>query len=253
MIEGSVGKDPREYRSVPLPIWQELLVTVELSYLQFSPIWWGYGVPRGDGSAVVVVPGFMGTDHYFDQLRNWLERIGYRPYRSDIGLNAECPNLLIRYHMYQTVQRAWEETGRKVHLIGHSLGGMIARATACQMPERIESVITLGTPIRGIRAHSSVLRLAARIRERILLRHGAGVLPDCYTGRCTCDFLKSLLCNFPESVRQTSVYSLYDGIVDWKVCRTGDPEVDIQVSSTHLGMAFSPLVYSLIGRRLAGQ
>jgi hypothetical protein len=251
MVGAHVGTGARDFRSSTLPIWEELFVTVELAYLQVSPVWWGYGVPRGDGSAVVVVPGFLGTDDYLDQLRNWLERIGYRPYCSNIGLNADCPNLLIRNKMNQTVERAWDETGRKIHLIGHSLGGMIARATASQKPELVASVITLGTPIQGVCVHPTVLRTAELVRAQILQRHGPGVLPDCYTGRCTCQFLESCFCEFPKSVRQTALYTISDGIVDSRVCRTGDPAVDVEVSSTHLGLVFSPLVYRVIGRRLA--
>ena len=108
--------------AVPTPIWQEVLVGVEFVCLRVSPIYWGFGIPPGDGSAVVLIPGLMGTDLYMAELRGWLGRIGYRPYYSGIGLNAECPNLLIRRHLIETVEKAYAETGKKVHLIGHSLG-----------------------------------------------------------------------------------------------------------------------------------
>src|SRR5689334_25365172 len=85
----------KEYQAVPLPIWQELLVGVEMVYLRISPVYWGFGIPRGDGAAVVVIPGFLGTDLYLTEFRAWLSRIGYTPYFSGIGVNAECPNLLI--------------------------------------------------------------------------------------------------------------------------------------------------------------
>jgi len=55
----------------------------------------------------------------------------------------------------------------------------------------------------------------------------------------------------PKSVRQTAIYTKTDGILNWKVCRTGDPEVDVEVSSTHIGMVFSPLVYGIVAKRLA--
>ena len=54
-------------------------------------------------------------------------------------------------------------------------------------------------------------------------------------------------------MRQTAIYTKNDGIVDWHVCRTGDPAVDVQVSATHIGMVFSPLVYSVVAHRLAGE
>src|SRR5690349_1042591 len=131
----------REHQGVPLPIWSELLVGVELFFLRISPVYWGCGVPRGDGSAVVLIPGFMGTDLYLGPFRSWLRRIGYETYYSGIGLNAECPNLLIRQRLNATVEKAHRATRKRVHLIGHSLGGVLARATASQMPARVASVI----------------------------------------------------------------------------------------------------------------
>ena len=241
----------RDYESVELPIWQELLAGMEMLYLRISPAYWGFGIPHGDGSAVVVIPGFLGTDLYLTEFRMWLGRIGYRPYVSGVGWNAECPNLLIRYRLEQTIQKAYQSTGRKVHLIGHSLGGVLARAAASQMPDRVASVITLGSPFRGVAIHPSVLRLAELVRGQILERHGEGVLPDCYTGACTCDFLESLDRSLPRSVAQTAIYTKTDGIVDWRVCRTGRPTFDFEVSGTHIGLVFNPMVYDLVARRLA--
>lgn len=236
-----------------LPIWQELLVGVEMVYLRISPVYWGFGVPHGDGSAVVVVPGFMGTDLYLTEFRAWLRRIGYKSYYSGIGLNAECPNLLIRRHLEETINRAYKTTGRKVHLVGHSLGGVIARAAAFQMPEHVASVISLGAPFRGLACHPSILRVAELVRSQILERNGEGVLPECYTGACTCNFLDSLTRKFPKSVGQTAIYTKTDGLVDWQVCLTGDPNVDFEVSATHIGMVFNPIVYNVVAHRLAGE
>jgi pimeloyl-ACP methyl ester carboxylesterase len=241
----------RDYEAVELPIWQELLAGVELLYLRVSPAYWGLGIPHGDGSAVVVIPGFLGTDLYLTEFRLWLRRIGYRSYNSGFGFNAECPNLLIRYRLEQTIRKAHQDTGRKVHLIGHSLGGVIARAAAARMPDCVASVITLGSPFRGVAIHPSVLRAAELVRGQILERHGERVLPDCYTGACTCDFLESIAGKLPRSVSQTAIFTRTDGIVDWRVCKTGKAAVDFEVSGTHIGLVFNPIVYDLVARRLA--
>ena len=237
--------------AVPLPIWQEMLVGIEMVYLRLSPVYWGFGVPPGDGSAVVVIPGFMLTDLYLTEFRSWIGRIGYKPYLSGIGLNAECPNLLIKYKLEATIQKAYKETGKRVHLVGHSLGGVIARATASQMPDRISSVITMGSPFRGVSVHHSILRAVQMVRGQILQRHGASVLPSCYTAACTCNFLESLVVKLPKSVFQTAIYTKSDGIVDWHVCRTGNPDIDFEVSATHIGLAFNPIVFDVIAHRLA--
>jgi len=233
-------------------MWQEALCGVEAMLLHVSPVYYGAGVPSGDGSAVVVIPGFLGTDIYLMEMHAWLARLGYKAYFSGIGLNAECPNLLIKRRLNETIDRARAETGRKIHLIGHSLGGIIARSAAAQRPDDVESVITLGSPFRGTVVHSRVLRAAEMVRLHILDKHGPGVLPDCYTGRCTCNFLDSLKRDLPGSVSETAIYTRSDGVVDWEYCITGDPAVDLEVPGTHLGLAFNPTVYDAIAWRLAG-
>jgi len=243
----------KPHEAVPLPIWNELLVGIEMIYLRLSPVYWGFGIPPGDGSAVVVIPGFLLTDLYLTEFRSWIDRIGYKAYYSGIGLNAECPNLLIQYKLNETIQKAYKETGRKIHLVGHSLGGVIARAAASQMPDRIASVITLAAPFRGVSLHHSVLRAAQMVRGQILERHGKNVLPACYTAGCTCNFLESLLVRLPKSVMQTAIYTKSDGIVDWHVCRTGNPDLDFEVSATHIGLAFNPIVFDVVAHRLAGK
>src|SRR5512142_2751182 len=152
--------------------WSEALVGAEFLLLHASPVYYGFGVPKGDGSAVVVIPGFLGTDIYLMEFHAWLARIGYKPYFSGIGLNADCPNLLIQRRLTETIDRALKETGRKIHLVGHSLGGVIARSAAGQRPRDVASVITLASPFRGTVAHRSILRVAEAVRKSILEEHG---------------------------------------------------------------------------------
>ena len=232
-------------------VWTEALFGAEILMLHATPVYYGLGVPRGDGSAVVIIPGFLGTDLYLIELYAWLGRIGYRPYFSGIGVNAECPNLLIQRRLNQTMDNALAETGRKIHLIGHSLGGVIARSAAGQRPEDVASVITLAAPIRGTVANRAVLRAAEAVRLRILEEHGRGVLPECYTGRCTCNFLNSLRRKVPHSMIETAIYTRYDGIVDWHYCMTMNPDIDVEVPGTHVGMVFNPAAYAVVAERLA--
>ena len=239
-----------EFAEADIPIWREVLFTAELLLLYCSPVYWGFGVPQGDGSAVVLIPGFLKSDGYLAQLHSWLTRIGYRPYFSGIGQNADCPNLLIESAVRESVARAHQESGRKVHLIGHSLGGLIARAIAAQQPESVASVITLASPFRGTVAHRLILNAAEEVRKRILEENGPKVLPTCYTGRCTCKFVESLRQEPSASVMQTAVYTCNDGIVDWRYCRTEDAKVDFRVRGTHLGLVFNSDAYSVIATRL---
>lgn len=241
----------QEYTEAPISMLREALFGVEAALLHAAPVYYGLGVPRGDNSGVVVIPGFLGTDIYLFEMFAWLRRIGYTPYFSGIGLNAECPNILIKRRLNETIERARKETGRRIHLIGHSLGGIIARSVAGQRRNDIASVITLGSPFRGTVVHPSVLRAARFVRDIIVQQHGDSVLPHCYTGHCTCDFLGSLRRDLPSSVAQTAVYTRGDGVVDWRYCVTDDPAIDVQVSGTHIGLAFNATVYNIIAERLA--
>lgn len=231
--------------------WTEALFAAELLLLHATPVYYGFGVPRGDGSGVIIIPGFLGTDIYLAELHAWLNRIGYRPYFSGIGLNAECPNLLIERRLLETIEKVRDETGRRFHVIGDSLGGIIARSVAAQFKKDVASVIMLGAPFRRTVVHPSVLRVAETVRKKILAEHGEGVLPSCYTGRCTCNFVDSLRRDLPSSVMETAVYTRDDGVVDWRYCCTNDPDVDFEVPGTHLGLAFNPSVYSIVAERLA--
>ena len=56
-----------------MPIWRESLAGLDWLALRTSPVFYGCGVPRGDGAGVVLVPGFLGTDWYL------LERNGKPP------------------------------------------------------------------------------------------------------------------------------------------------------------------------------
>ncbi len=256
MIANSVGNIeeapkflPHEEIPTPVPILCESYALLELATLRMSPVYYGIGVPPGDAAAVVIIPGFLGIDLILFELHAWLGRVGYRPYFSGMGLAAECPDVLSQ-NLMSTIERAYVETNRRVHLIGHSLGGIFARSVTIRMPHRIASVTTLGSPFRGLVVHPLVLKLAGLVRQRIRTRH-PNPPQGCATSRCACAFGRSLRHKWPRSVAQTAIYTRDDGIVDWRYCLTGDPSVDIEVGGTHIGLLFNSTTYLRIAERLA--
>ncbi len=240
----------KDQQPAAVPIWRETLVGLEWLALRSSPSFYGCGVPRGDGSAVVVVPGFLGTDWYLLDLYTWLLRTGYRPYMSRIGRNAECLDILVD-RLFEAVEGAQAPASGKVHLIGHSLGGMLSRSAAARRPDLFASVVTLGSPFRGIRSHPLVLQASHRVRERIRRERASEVQPDCYTPYCSCGAVRGLQAPFPPSVPQIAIYTRTDGIVDWRMCINDDPETNVEVAGSHIGLVFNPGVYRAIARHLA--
>ncbi|WP_322796912.1 esterase/lipase family protein [Tepidiforma sp.] len=243
------AEDP-SLQPAPTPIWREALVGLEWLALRASPVYWGFGVPRGRGEPVVVVPGFLASDLSLVELYWWLGRIGYRPYFSNIGRNADCPDYVAR-KLLETVRRARQETGQRVRLVGHSLGGMLSRSVALDHPDEVAMVITLGSPFRdAVRAHPALISAAALLRERSGSLVAPNVGPACFSGHCTCGFVRNMLAPGRWEVARVAVYSRRDGVVDWQSCVEEDPALNVEVHCSHLGMVVHPQVYRVVAERL---
>jgi triacylglycerol lipase len=70
----------------------ELRWQLELSRLVADPVFHGRDVPRGNGRPVVLAPGFLAGDFTLLVMRDWLRRIGYRPYTCGFVANVDCSN-----------------------------------------------------------------------------------------------------------------------------------------------------------------
>jgi pimeloyl-ACP methyl ester carboxylesterase len=251
-LSATAGAIPTTFEPVEVPLWREALFGVDWLALRLSPVYYGVGVPRGNGAPVVVIPGFLGSDNYLVEMYYWLRRIGYRSYYSRIGRNAECPDILTE-RLLMTMDRAFEETGRPLHLIGHSLGGLLARSAAVRQPERVRQVISLASPFRDIRVHPMILAAAGFVRGRIVGQRGRSreVKRTCYTGSCTCAFAETARAELPDTIERTAIYTMTDGVVDWRSCVEEDERLNIKVDGTHSGLAFNPQVYRHVAKLLA--
>jgi pimeloyl-ACP methyl ester carboxylesterase len=188
----------------------------------------------------------------------WLRRIGYRPYFSGIGRNVDCPELLTQ-RLLVTIHQAHAETKLPVTVIGHSLGGMLARAAAHRAPTQVRQVITMGSPFRSVRAHPLILSAANFVRSNIVRerKHRRQVTQSCFTPECTCSFVTTLKdddvwLNGNTGFQRNAIFSKYDGIVDWRSCIEETDDLNREVTATHIGMAFNPDVYRTVANLLAG-
>jgi hypothetical protein len=107
----------------------------------------------------------------------------------------------------------------------------------------------MAAPFRAVRAHPMVLGAAMIVRRRIL--SDRDIQSDCYSGFCSCDFLESLRQPPPDPIVQAAIYTKADGVVDWRCCINDDPETDIEVSGTHVGLVFNAQVYRHVANVLA--
>ncbi len=235
---------------VKTPIWREVLWPLEWLQLRFHPAYYGLTVPHGGGEPVLLIPGFLSNDAMMIDMHRWLRRIGYRPHFSRVSFNVDCPDETARY-LAGRVQTIRAETGARVRIVGHSLGGMLARSLVQRIPDDIDRVITLGSPFRDlVRAHPAVVGLWERIKEAKGKLVGRNLRPSCATGHCLCTFVENILDPEPRDVPQFAIYSPKDGVAHWESCLSEDPEMNDAVDCTHVGMAFHGEVYQIIARRL---
>ena len=214
----------------------------ELAQLLADPLFYGRGIPRGDKRRVLVLPGLFASDVYLEPLHTWLRRIGYRPIRSTLRVNAGCPQRL-REQIDENILRYPETRPRPIALIGHSRGGILARAIAGQLQDGASHLILLGSPVGALMqspswssmkkrppANASVKR--ASDRARALLD------PDCDVPDCGCPFPADLARPLSVHTRVLSVYSSEDPIVPAWACPYPGAE-NVEVTGTHSGLAYN--------------
>ena len=246
------GRRAPKARKSDLLIWREALWGLDWLSLRLSPVFAGHGVPHGDGSPVVLVPGFLTTDAYLVEMYFWLRRIGYNPYVSGIGVNAGCIDKLVD-RLQQTVEKVHADTGRPVRIVGHSLGGFLARKLALRRPDLVSQIISLGSPIQALEAHPAlmaaarVIRSTAVHRQRLNEEDGPA---SAYVSDCDC-VAEHCVPSPPASVRRAALYSRDDGVIDWRNCMEPEPDLNFEVGGTHVGLVFNPRVYRLLAELLA--
>jgi pimeloyl-ACP methyl ester carboxylesterase len=170
-----------------------------------DPVFWGWGVQRGDGHSVLALPGLGGGDSYLRPMRGWLRRIGYQPVDSGIDVNPGWSRELLD-ELGDLVEQEFLRRRLKLTIIGHSLGGVYAYAIAARQPKMVRQIITLASPLGFVRG------------------------------------------TLPSTVAMTAFYSKRDSIVRHPAALARDPHAEnIEVDSSHIGMAGHPAVYRKLG------
>jgi pimeloyl-ACP methyl ester carboxylesterase len=192
--------------------------------------------PSGDGHPVLVLPGFLAAGASTYPLRQFLKSLGYAAHRWRLGRNLggvgeKEQMVLARLHELRL------RYGRKVSVIGWSLGGLYARELAWLAPDDVRSVITLGAPFRHHTGTTVTL-----LYEDVSGQREAQMDPA---------LLRRLAC--PPPVPSTSVYSRTDGVVHWRSSleQLSATTENIRVHGSHCGLGHNPMVLWAIADRLA--
>jgi len=145
-INDLIAARPRSWRG-RLVRWKEFAVSVvELAGLVASPIFWTWKECRGESHSVFVIPGYSVGDFQMIAMRTWLGRMGYRPVKSGLDFNPGWSEQIVE-ELGERAEGEFRSSGRRVTLIGHSLGGLQARSVAQRRPHAVGRLITLGAPL----------------------------------------------------------------------------------------------------------
>jgi len=206
-------------------------------------------------AAVVVVPGFGADDRATAPLRYYLGSLGYTTEGWGLGRNLAGTDLP---HTIDDVSSRWQierrpdyrgegsvpyladrfidrlqhrhrELGRPLALIGWSLGGYLAREAARDLPDTVQRVITLGSPIVGGPKYTAA---APYFRRRGM----------------DLDWIEREVAkreSNPITQPITAIYSKSDAIVSWQatIDRHSSNVNHVEVDAAHLGLALNPTVW----------
>jgi len=184
----------------------------------------------------MVVPGYATGDGSTWVLRRYLGALGYDVHGWGLGRNTGATGKLVPRTLEQVVALS-ARSGRRVHLVGWSLGGYLAREAARERPDVVTQVITLGTPVIGGPKYTLAAETYRRkgfdvdAIEASAEKHNQNPLP----------------------VPITAIYTRHDGIVAWQACI--DPynqqTKHVEVATTHIGLVFAADVYRILADQLA--
>lgn len=190
-----------------------------------SRLWRGFG-PLGqrgpaEGPPLLVIPGFLASDRTTLGLQRALAAAGYRVAGWGLGINRGArPDILER------IARRVElhGRGRRVVLVGWSLGGIFAREVAKLRPDLVEKVVTLAAPFSGDPRANNVWRLYELVAGHKVDRPPIAADPS---GK--------------PPVPTLALWSRRDGMVA-PACargREGETDCELELDCRHMGFAVS--------------
>lgn len=235
-------------RAILPPLWREVPAAARLLLGTAGPT--AAAVP-GDGQPAMLIPGLMAGDRSLRRLALFLRASGYATHKPGILCNIDCSAAAVA-RLGERVAVVAERHERRVVLVGHSRGGLLARALAVRRPDLVSGIVTLGSPHRDqLAIHPALWASAFTLAALGSLGITGVVSYACGTVGCCREFRRDLTAPMPAGVEFLSIYSQRDGVVDWRACL--DPAArHLEVTASHLAMIEDPRTYQAIASALTG-
>lgn len=187
---------------------------------------------------VLLMPPYLGNDLSTTFVRNYLKSVGFKTYKWELGVNLINSKSLPK--LIEKLDEIFEIHQEKVSLVGWSGGGIFAKIIANRHPDKVEQLITIGSPVWGVKnMKTPVVRSLEFLRGRKLKERND-------------KFIKELE-EIPD-VPVTCIYTKTDGLLPWKHCMEAETLrkdiKNIEVFGSHCGMGANASVLLTVANSL---
>lgn len=183
----------------------------------------------------MVIPGLTTGDISTTLLRRTLKARGFRAQGWGQGINtgADAQKLKLLEARLYALRR---HTGKRVVLIGWSLGGLYARVLAHRCAEHVDMVVTVASPFSGSRRANRAWKVYEALND-----HTVDNPP----------FAEDISAKPP--VPTIAVWSAIDGIVAPECCcgRKGEADHTLQIDAPHFALGTSARCIEMILAKMA--
>jgi len=197
-----------------------------------------YGTPKVAKTetprSIMLLPGFGSHPWRMAHMRKFLEKAGHSV--TDWGLGWNLGASEDRFdRLLSRIERVSRAEGRKIVLVGWSLGGVFAREAAKVLPDHVEMVVTMGSPFSGDMHGNNAWRI-----YHWLVGHPVDEPP-----------VGDEISRKPP-VPTVALWSAQDGVIHRHCAcgRPGERDLSLSVRCTHMGFAWHPAAIETVARVL---
>ena len=208
------------------------------------------------GRPVLTIPGLLGDDRAIRRLSQFLRARGFAVAEWPLGRNLGPRNETFEAHLDTVVgqirprlRELADRTGAPVSLVGHSLGGVLARELGRRMPAEVDRILTLGAPVFGVGERDNAI--IAHIGQRL---RGATTYREMMAGNSYGHWDAS-----GPDLPCVSIVSPIDRVVDRSLAAiphecldaaAGPIRENVVVRYSHAGLVANPFVQLVVADRL---
>lgn len=224
----------------PPPLFNVLLETRAVT--EWTSMFWLYPfIPKHKSKKskpILLMPPYLGNDNSTIFVRKYLKSIGFKTYKWDLGVNMINSKSLPK--LIEKLDEIYEKHQEKVSLVGWSGGGLFAKIIANRYPEKVEQLITIGSPVWGVKnMKTPIIKTLEFVRGAKLRERNLKLIKE--------------LEKIPK-VPITCIYTKTDGLIPWKNCMEAETFRDdiknVEVFGSHCGMGANATVLLTVANAL---